>query len=98
MDDAYGVQLAAEHLISRGKESLVYVKDLDTASARAKAEGFAQAMKRAGKDPAGRILETDESMEGGIRAVEQLLESLLSGGDSYAPVTIQPEIVPDAST
>lgn len=169
VDDAYGVQLAVEHLISRGKENLVYVKDLDTASACAKAEGFAQAMKRAGKDPRERILETEESMEGGIRAAEQLLasgvacdgvvcgedltavgvvkglrraglrvpedvavtgfnnsiyarlcepeltgvdnkpeqvallcvqllESLLSGGDSYAPVTIQPEIVPGAST
>lgn len=78
VDDAYGVQLAVEHLISRGKENLAYVKDMDTASACAKAAGFSQAMQRAGKDPAGRILETDFSLEGGIRAAERLLASGLA--------------------
>ena len=169
VDDAYGVGLAVEHLISRGKKKLIYVKDMDTASARAKADGFTLAMKRRAADISGQVVETDESMEGGIRAVEQLLsagasfdgvvcgedltavgvvkglqraglrvpedvavtgfnnsiyarlcepeltgvdnkpeqvalfcvqllESLLNGGDSYQSVTIQPEIVPGAST
>ena len=168
VDDAYGVGLAVEHLLGRGKRKLIYVKDMDTASARAKAAGFAQAMKRSA-GASGQVVETDESMEGGIRAVEQLLsagvsfdgvvcgegltavgvvkglqrsglrvpedvavtgfnnsiyarlcepeltgvdnkpeqvalfcvqllESLLNGGDSYQSVTIQPEIVPGAST
>lgn len=168
VDDAYGVGLAVEHLLGRGKRKLIYVKDMDTASARAKAAGFGQAMKRSA-GASGQVVETDESMEGGIRAVEQLLsagvsfdgvvcgedltavgvvkglqrsglrvpedvavtgfnnsiyarlcepeltgvdnkpeqvalfcvqllESLLNGGDSYQSVTIQPEIVPGAST
>lgn len=169
VDDAYGVQLAVEQLVSRGKRDLAYIKDMDTASARAKAEGFTLAMKRCGLDPTGRVVETDESLEGGIWAVDsllssgiacngivcgedltavgvvkglqraglrvpedvavtgfnnsmyaklcepeltgvdnkpeqvallcvQLLEGLLSGGERYSSVTIQPEIVPGAST
>lgn len=75
VDDAYGVQLAVEHLVGRGKRKLVYVKDMDTASARAKANGFTLAMKRCALDASGRVLETDDSLEGGIRAAEQLLAS-----------------------
>lgn len=75
VDDAYGVQLAVEHLVGRGKRKLIYIKDMDTASAHAKADGFSLAMKRCALDASGRVLETDDSLEGGIRAVEQLLAS-----------------------
>jgi len=75
VDDAYGVRLAVEHLIGRGKQKLVYVKDMDTASAKAKAEGFSLAMKQHALDASGRVLETDCSLEGGARAAERLLAS-----------------------
>jgi len=75
VDDAYGARLAVEHLVSRGKQKLVYIKDMDTASACAKAEGFSLAMEQRAPDASGRVLETDSSLEGGIRAAERLLAS-----------------------
>lgn len=67
VDDTRGVEMAVEHLLSRGRRKLVYVKDKDTDSARAKAEGFCNAAKNS------LVVETDDTMEGGIRAVQQLL-------------------------
>lgn len=69
VEDAYGVQLAVEHLLSQGRRNLVYVKDRDTASAREKAEGF---LHSAGS--CGRIMETEDTLEAGIRAAGRILE------------------------
>lgn len=40
VDDEAGIGLAVGHLLERGRERLVYFKELDTASARRKRDGF----------------------------------------------------------
>lgn len=71
VDDAYGIQLAVAHLQAKGRKNLVYVKDKDTASARMKAEGFRQAAS-------GPVLETEDTLEGGMQAAQQILAHGLS--------------------
>lgn len=66
VDDGTGIGLAVRHLLERGREKLVYFKDMDTASARQKREGFVAAAGDCGK-----VLEVESGMEG----VRTLLES-----------------------
>ncbi len=74
VDDRHGVALAVEHLLARGHRDIFFIKDLDTDSARAKRDGFVQAMEQAGfPDAAQRVLEIPQSLEGGIQAAGQLL-------------------------
>lgn len=74
VDDGYGIGLAVDHLVKRGCRDLYYLKDLDTVSARLKCEGFLDAVRRAGLEGGRRhVIETDMSLEGGVRAVEKLL-------------------------
>ena len=40
VDDGVGIGLAVRHLLEHGREKLVYFKELDTASARRKRDGF----------------------------------------------------------
>ena len=75
MDDAYGITLAVEHLWERGRRNIFYVRDMDTASAIAKRDGFFLGMKRCGLDAAERVIQTQDTMEGGIRAAEEILHS-----------------------
>ena len=65
VDDAAGIRAAAEHLMALGRNKLIYIKDLDTASADAKRDGFLAAV------PHGRVIEA----ENGTDALRQLLES-----------------------
>ena len=46
VDDKYGVSLAVEHLVARGRKSIYYIKDRDTDSAKSKRDGFLEAMRR----------------------------------------------------
>lgn len=73
VDDAYGIGLAVEHLISRDRRELVYVRDKDTASARTKAEGFMAAMARHGLE--GRIFDAEDGLDGAVEAVARILAS-----------------------
>ena len=74
VDDQYGVSLAVKHLVERGHKEIYYLKDLNTASADLKCRGFLNGMKQEGLEATKRhVLETDMSLEGGIRAVEKLL-------------------------
>lgn len=75
VDDSYGVQMAAKYLVSIGKKNLLYIKDMDTDSARKKAEGFASAMEHYSMDATGRIVSTNDSLQGGINAVSDILRS-----------------------
>lgn len=75
VDDRYGVKLAVEHLVQRGCRELYYIKDRNTDSAKAKWDGFVDAMTQCGLDPKGHMLEAGESLEGSLQAVEQLLAS-----------------------
>lgn len=74
VDDRYGVALAVEHLIQKGYQELYYLKDMNTVSAQLKCEGFLSEMEKHGiQDAEKRVLETELSIEGGMRAVEKLL-------------------------
>ena len=73
VDDCRGVEMAVEHLVKTGRRSLYYIKDKSTDSAAAKAKGFLSGMTAAGLDADGHVLETGETLEDGIRVVQQLL-------------------------
>ncbi len=76
MDDRYGVALAVDHLVKRGCRELYYLKDMDTVSAQLKCEGFLSAVEHAGiAGGRRRIIDTSRGIEGGMKAVEQILES-----------------------
>lgn len=74
VDDRYGIALAVEHLIQKGHQELYYLKDMNTVSAQLKCEGFLSEMEKHGvQNVEKRVLETELSIEGGMRAVEKLL-------------------------
>ena len=74
VDDGYGVGLAVDYLVKKGHRELYYLKDMDTVSAVYKRDGFLEAMKRSGiKDGRRRVIETENSLRGGMAAVERLL-------------------------
>lgn len=74
VDDEHGVSLAVGHLYEGNRRELFYLKDMDTASADAKLRGFQKGMRRCGLDPEGHVLCTQDSIDGGMRAVEELLK------------------------
>ncbi|MCB7319251.1 LacI family DNA-binding transcriptional regulator [Lacrimispora sp. 210928-DFI.3.58] len=74
VDDKYGIGLAVDHLVRKGHREIYYLKDMDTVSARLKCEGFLNSLGRYGiKDAKKRVVNTAMSIEGGMKAVEQLL-------------------------
>ena len=76
VDDQYGVSLAVRHLAERGHREIYYLKDLDTVSANLKCQGFLSGMRQEGLEATKRhVLETEMSLEGGMRAVEKLLRN-----------------------
>ncbi len=76
VDDAKGVRTAAEYLMEKGRKNLFYVFDTDTASGRLKRKGFLEAMKLHDiPDGESRVVETEQSLEGGARAAERMLET-----------------------
>ncbi len=79
LDDEAGASLAVEHMIAKGKKNLWYVRDLPTAGASAKQAGFLKACARYADQVCGRVTETEFSVEGGKRAVRDLL----SGGYEF---------------
>ncbi|MDR3192713.1 MAG: LacI family transcriptional regulator [Treponema sp.] len=75
VDDAFGVFLAAEHLVKRGRQDMVYLKDLDTAGAEIKHDGFVKAMDKLGrKYTRDMTLATAYGLEGGRQAAERILQ------------------------
>lgn len=76
VDDGYGIALAVEHLMQKGRRELYYVKDMGTDSAYLKCEGFINELRKYGvQDADKRVLHTNLSIEGGMAAVEELLRS-----------------------
>lgn len=74
VDDGYGISLAVNSMVEKGRRELYYLKDLDTGSARLKCEGFLDAAARVGIEGGkSRVIETEMGLEGGIRAVEKLI-------------------------
>ncbi|MDO4330395.1 MAG: LacI family DNA-binding transcriptional regulator [Lachnospiraceae bacterium] len=75
VDDRYGIGLAVDHLMQKGHRELYYLKDMDTVSARLKCEGFVSSLERYGmKDGKKHVINTVPSIEGGMKAVEQLIK------------------------
>lgn len=72
VDDEHGVALAVEHLYAKGRRELFYIKDMNTASADLKLNGFLIGMRRCGLEAEGHVLYTQDSIEGGISAVQEL--------------------------
>ena len=74
VDDCRGVEMAVEHLVKTGRRNLYYIKDKSAA----------------GLDADGHVLETGETLEDGIRVVQQLLaegirpDGILCGEDLTA--------------
>ena len=73
VDDKYGVSLAVEHLVARGRKSIYYIKDRDTDSAKSKRDGFLEAMRRNGLEFADHVLEAGETLASGMETVQALL-------------------------
>lgn len=74
VDDRYGVAMAVDHLMQKGYRKLYYLKDMDTVSARFKCEGFFQGLQSHGiQNGKDYVIMTERSIEGGMRAVNQLL-------------------------
>lgn len=77
VDDRYGVALAVDHMIKKGRRNIYYLKDMDTVSARLKCDGFLDSMQQ------NHIEEADKhviKIERGIEAAEKAVAKLLSGG------------------
>jgi LacI family transcriptional regulator len=74
VDDLLGVGLAVEHLAQKGHRDMVYVKDLDTSSAKIKMKGFIRAMEKLNlRDNKERVLHTAYGLEGGRDAAGRIL-------------------------
>ncbi|MDR1904782.1 MAG: LacI family transcriptional regulator [Treponema sp.] len=74
VDDVLGIGLAVEHLARKGHRDMVYVKDLDTNSAKIKMKGFIQAMEKLEvRDNKERVLHTGYGLEGGQDAASRIL-------------------------
>ena len=73
VDDKYGVSLAVEHLAEKGRQNIYYIKDRDTDSAKAKRDGFLEAMRRHGLAFADHVLEAGETLEDAVNATQALL-------------------------
>ncbi len=75
VDDRLGISLAVDHLYQKGHREIFYLKDMDTDSAQRKQAGFLETMKRLGLDGASHIRETEFGLQGGMQAVQRLLDS-----------------------
>ena len=76
VDDRHGTALAVGHLLGEGHRDLFFLKDVPTASAEAKQAGFVEALRLAGiPDGEQRVIETQQSLEGGVEAVQRILAS-----------------------
>ncbi|ROL75713.1 LacI family transcriptional regulator [Pseudomonas protegens] len=76
IDHHYGAYLATRHLLELGHRDIACIGGpANTSVAQMRLAGFRQALQEAGVEvPAGRILESDFSSNGGYRAAAQLLE------------------------
>lgn len=71
-----GIQLAVDHLISRGHKNILFVKDMDSVSSNKKAAAFRAYLKSAGL-PVGKssVYTTTRSLDGGVAAVDEILKT-----------------------
>lgn len=98
VDDAAGIRSAVEHLRVRGRKNIVYVKDLDTASAEAKRDGFLAALKEGwvieaadGADAARQLLESGEAVDA-VVCGEDLTAAQLVNALGHAGIRVPEDV------
>ncbi|WAG67738.1 LacI family transcriptional regulator [Clostridium estertheticum] len=75
VDDSYGISMCVDHLFEKGHSDIVYVKDMDTYSAKQKKEGFLVGMNKNGlKLDDNSIINTQCGLDGGRNAVKELIK------------------------
>lgn len=80
VDEAYGMELAAEHLYKTGRRKLAYVIDKYTNAADRKLEGYIREMKRLGyENPEKDVYRTPYGLEGGAQIAGVLKEKGYDG-------------------
>lgn len=73
-DDDYGISLCVDYLYSKGYKEMVYLKDTDTFSAKAKVEGFKRGMRKNGLEiKPGSVVKVSKGLTGGYDGVKRLL-------------------------
>lgn len=77
VDDPLGTRLSVQHLLTKGRKKLYYIQDMDTNSAKRKAEGFCDAMCANGMSGRDRILRSEHGLEGGKAFARAFLEKHL---------------------
>ncbi len=75
VDDPMGAGLSVRHLHKKGHKDIYYVQDMDTHSAKRKAEGFLKAMRDCGLPAEGRILRSRHGLDEGGAFAKSLLRS-----------------------
>lgn len=75
-DDSYGIYSATGYLAGKGHRKIAYVYDADTYSGSEKIKGFRKAVNEYGLEsgPAS-VIKTSQGIDGGINAVDRLLNS-----------------------
>jgi len=77
VDDYLGIKLAVNHLVERGHRKILYVQDMQTASAKDKKKGFIGTMKEHGLYSADNsiVFTCTYGLEGGREVVRKIVES-----------------------
>jgi LacI family transcriptional regulator len=75
-DDSYGICLSVDYLVKEGHKDIVFIQGSETFSNQAKLRGFRQSMERNtfSLKPSS-ILKVERGLDGGAKAVEQLMYS-----------------------
>ncbi len=90
-DDRKGVSLAVDYLLEQGRNKLVYLQDTDSFSARAKVEGFKNAISKS--NPANaeyNLFKVKKGLEGGYEGIDRIagkgipFDAVLCGDDLTA--------------
>lgn len=80
VDEGKGIEIATEHLFSRGHKKLAYVVDKDTESGERKKNGFIRQMAVLGTlDAVRHVYHTPYGLEGGAAVAEQLYDKGYDG-------------------
>ena len=80
VDEAYGMELATQHLYEKGHKNLAYVIDKETNAAQRKMDGFVRKMNCLGyEDTQKRIYHAPYGLEGGAKIAEKLYKEGYDG-------------------
>ena len=75
VDDVFGIARMVQYVYKHGKRDIFYLSGATTDSAQNKKTGFLQGMNLCGLNTDGKIIDTEDSIEGGMRAAEEILSS-----------------------